>query len=209
MKLYDFAPAPNPRRVRIFAAEKAIALDIVPVDLSSGEHRQAPYRDINADLVVPVLELDDGAKICESVAICRYLDELHPEPPLFGTDALDKAMVEMWHRRVEIQGFMAAAEALRNRSKFFENRALPGPVDYAQIPELAERGRQRVAQFFGMLETRLGESEHVAGERFSIADIAALVVVDFATRTGSAPDDLPAAMAAWHARVSARPSAGA
>ena len=209
MKLYDFAPAPNPRRVRIFAAEKGIALDIVPVDLSSGEHRQAPYRDINADLVVPVLELDDGAKICESVAICRYLDELHPEPPLFGVDPLDRAMTEMWHRRVEIQGFTAAAEALRNRSKFFENRALPGPVDYAQIPELAERGRQRVAQFFGMLDARLGESAFVAGERFSIADIAALVVVDFAARTGSAPDDMPAAMAAWHAGVSARPSAAA
>ncbi len=209
MKLYDFAPAPNPRRVRIFAAEKGIALDIVPVDLSSGEHRQSPYRDINADLVVPVLELDDGTKICESVAICRYLDEMRPEPPLFGIDALDRAMTEMWHRRVEIQGFQGAAEALRNRSKFFENRALPGPVDYAQIPELAERGRQRVAQFFGMLDARLGESAFVASERFSIADIAALVVVDFAARTGSAPDDMPAAMAAWHAGVSARPSAAA
>ena len=209
MKLYDFAPAPNPRRLRIFAAEKGIALDIVPVDLSSGEHRQAPYREINADLVVPVLELDDGSRIFESVAICRYLDEVQPEPPLFGIDALDRAAVEAWHRRVEIQGFMAAAEALRNRSKFFENRALPGPVDYAQIPELAERGRQRVAQFFGMLDAQLAANEHVAGERFSIADIAALVVVDFASRTGSAPDDMPAAMAAWHARVSARPSANA
>ena len=209
MKLYDFAPAPNPRRVRIFAAEKGIALDIVPVDLSSGEHMQAPYSDVSADLVVPVLELDDGTRIDESVAICRYLDEVQPEPPLFGVDALERAMVEAWHRRVEFQGLMAAAEALRNRSKFFENRALSGPVNYAQIPELAERGRQRVAQFFDMLDGRLAESEHVAGERFSIADIAALVVVDFAARTGSAPGDMPAAMAAWHARVSARPSAGA
>ena len=209
MKLYDFAAAPNPRRVRIFAAEKGIALDIVPVDLSSGEHMQAPYSDVSTDLVVPVLELDDGTRIDESVAICRYLDEAQPEPPLFGVDALDRAMVEAWHRRVEFHGLMAAAEALRNRSKFFENRALSGPVNYAQIPELAERGRQRVAQFFDMLDGRLAESEHVAGERFSIADIAALVVVDFAARTGSAPGDMPAAMAAWHARVSARPSAAA
>ncbi len=209
MKLYDFARAPNPRRVRIFAAEKGVALDIVQVDLGSREQLGDDFRAVNPDCVVPALELDDGTRICESVAICRYLEELHPEPPLFGTDALDKAMVEMWHRRVEIQGFQGAAEALRNSSDFFENRALPGPVDYAQIPELAERGRQRVAQFFGMLETRLGESKHVAGERFSIADIAALVVVDFASRTGSAPDDMPTAMAAWHARVSARPSAGA
>lgn len=209
MKLYDYGPAPNPRRVRIFAAEKGIPLDIVPVDLSSGEHRQTPYRDINPAMAVPMLELDDGTRICESVAICRYLNELKPEPPLFGIDALDRAMVEMWHRRVEIEGFLAAAEALRNRSKFFENRALPGPVDYAQIPELAERGRKRVTQFFAMLDARLAESEHVAGKRFSIADIAALVVVDFAARTGSAPGDLPTSLAAWHACVSARPSAGA
>ncbi len=209
MKLYDFAPAPNPRRVRIFAAEKGIALDIVPVDLSSGEHMKAPYQGINADMVVPVLELDDGTRIGESTAICRYLDEIQPEPPLFGIDALDRATVETWHRRVEFQGFMAAAEALRNRSKFFKNRALPGPVDYAQIPELAERGRQRVAQFFTMLDAQLATNEHVAGERFSIADIAALVAVDFASRTGSAPGDMPAAMAAWHARVSARASATA
>ncbi len=201
--------APNSRRVRIFAAEKGIELDIVPVDLSSGEHMRAPYRDISADLVVPVLELDDGTRIGESVAICRYLDEIQPEPPLFGVDALDRATVETWHRRVEFQGFMAAAEALRNRSKFFENRALSGPVNYAQIPELAERGRQRVAQFFTMLDTQLAASEHVAGDRFSIADITALVVVDFASRTGSARDDMPAAMAAWHARVAARPSVGA
>ncbi len=209
MKLYDFARAPNPRRVRIFAAEKGVALDIVQVDLGSREQLGDDFRAVNPDCVVPALELDDGTRICESVAICRYLEELHPEPPLFGTDALDKAMVEMWHRRVEIQGFQGAAEALRNSSDFFENRALPGPVDYAQIPELAERGRQRIAQFFSMLDGRLAESEHVAGERFSIADIAALVVVDFAARTGSAPDDMPAAMAAWHARVSARPSATA
>ena len=209
MKLYDFARAPNPRRVRIFAAEKGIALDTVQVDLGSREQLGEDFRAINPDCVVPALELDDGTRICESIAICRYLDELHPEPPLFGTDALDKAMVEMWHRRVEIQGFQGAAEALRNGSDFFENRALPGPVDYAQIPAMAERGRQRVAQFFGMLDGRLAESEFVAGERFSIADIAALVVIDFATRTGSAPDDTLAALAAWHERVSARPSAAA
>ena len=210
MKLYDFARAPNPRRVRIFAAEKGIEFDsVVQVDLGSREQLGDAFRAVNPDCVVPVLELDDGTCICESVAICRYLEELHPEPPLLGVDPVDRALVETWHRRVEIQGLQGAAEALRNSSDFFENRALPGPVDYPQIPALAERGRQRVAQFFDMLDARLAESEHVAGARFSIADIAALVVVDFAGRTGSAPEAMPPALASWHARVSARPSATA
>ena len=209
MKLYDFAAAPNPRRVRIFAAEKGVELDIVQIDLRERGQNADDFSAINPRRAVPLLELDDGTRIGESVAICRYLEETHPEPPLMGSDALDKATVEMWHRRVELEGMMAAAEALRNRSSFFVDRALTGPVPYAQIPELAERGQQRLVHFFTMLDARLAESEFVAGPRFTIADIAALVTVDFAAWSKATPAESAVALKAWHERVSARPSATA
>lgn len=209
MKLYDYKPAPNPRRVRIFAAEKRIDLDLVPVDLRADAQFDDGFRAVNPRLTVPVLELDDGTRIMESVAICRYLEETQPEPPLMGVDPSGKAMVEMWHRRMELEGMQAAAEVLRNTANKFKDHALAGSVAYAQIPELAERGRQRIRHFFDMLDERLSESEYVAGPRYTIADIAALVTVDFAGWVKEKPADSATALNAWHERVSARPSAAA
>ncbi len=209
MKLYDFAMAPNPRRVRIFAAEKGMTIDTVQVDLRGGGQFEEAFQALNPACAVPMLELDDGTRITETGAICRYLEEIQPEPPLLGTDPLDKAMVEMWHRKVELQGTQAVAEAFRNSAEGFKDRAIAGPVGYAQIPALAERGRQRLDDFFGVLEARLSESAFVAGERFSIADILALVTVDFARVVKASPPDTATATAAWHEAVSSRPSASA
>ncbi len=209
MKLYDFTPAPNPRRVRIFAAEKGIALEIVPVDLRGGGQFEEPFRAVNPRCAVPVLQLDDGTRITESVAICRYLEETHTEPPLMGTGALEKAVVEMWHRRIEMEGLMAAAEALRNGANRFKVRAISGTVLYAQIPELAERGRRRVGHFLDMLDARLSESDFVAGPAVTVADIAAMVAVDFAAWVNATPPESATVLRDWYGRVSARPSAAA
>ena len=209
MKLYDFTMAPNSRRVRVFAAEKSIALELIAVDLSKREQMDAEYQAINPRMAVPALALDDGTLITESVAICRYLEETHPQSPLFGNDALSKAHVEMWHRRVELEGLQAVAEGVRNSVEFFAGRAIAGPVDFAQIPELAERGKQRTDGFFAMLDARLAESEYIAGPHYSIADIAALIACDFAKvlkkRVG---DDTPN-LKRWYDAVSGRASARA
>ncbi len=210
MKLYDFELAPNPRRVRIFAAEKGITLDIVPVNIRAGAQFEESFRALNPGCTVPVLELDDGTTITDSLAICRYLEALHPDPPLFGTDPLDKAVIETWLRRVELEGYQAVAEVLRNSAERFKDRGLPGPVPIAQIPALAARGRKRTVFFFDALNARLGESAYLAGPGFTAADIAALIAVDFAARAVQiTPPDSATALAAWHRKVSARPSAKA
>lgn len=209
MKLHDFTMAPNPRRVRIFLAEKGIEIAIVPVDLAQHEQMNGPFVALNPRRSVPALELDDGRVLTESVAICRYLEELHPDPPLFGRDAWERAVVEMWHRRVELEGLQAVADGVRNSSPFFKGRALAGAVDFEQIPALAERGRQRTALFKTMLDERLADSEFIAGDRFTVADIAALVTCDFAKvlkmRVGDDTPDLKR----WYDAVSSRPSAAA
>jgi glutathione S-transferase len=209
MKLYDCSTAPSPRRVRIFAAEKGLDLDLVQVDLGSGEQFSPAFRAINPDCVVPVLELDDGSRLTEVVAICHYLEELHPEPALFGRDAVERAAALMWNVKVEQQGLIAMADAFRNTVRGLQGRALPGPDGYEQIPELAERGRRRVVAFFAKLNARLGETEFIAGERYSIADITSLVLVDFAARLkiGLPPDAV--ALQRWYEGVAARPSAAA
>ena len=209
MKLYEFAAAPNPRRVRIFVAEKGMTLDTVQVNIREGEQFSDDFRALNPYCTVPALVLDDGTCISESLAICRYLEALKPEPPLMGTDARDQGLVEMWHRRVEIHGLMAIADALRNTAERFQNHAVPSTKPYAQIPELAERGMSRISDFFEMLDERLADSAHVAGEAFSIADILALVSVDFAAVVKMTPPDNLGALKAWHEKVSSRPSASA
>ena len=210
MKFYDCAPAPSPRRVRIFAAEKGIELETVQVDLRGGGQFEDAFRAMNPACAVPMLELDDGTRITESTAICRYLEEIQPDPPLMGTDAVDRALVEMWHRKMELQGYIPVTDAFRNSAEGFKDRGISGPIPYAQIPALAERGRGRVGDFFGVLEARLDDSPFVAGEQFTIADIMALVVVDFAARApGIKPPESARAIAAWHETVSSRPSAGA
>jgi glutathione S-transferase len=209
MRLYDYAPAPNPRRVRIFLAEKQIVVPTVQVDLRANEQFSPAFRAINADCTVPVLELDDGTRMADVMAVCVYFETLQPEPPLMGVGALDRANVTAWQRRVEREGFFAVAEALRNSSPAFKARALPGADDYEQIPALVERGRARVANFFPMLDAHLAEREFVAGMRYSIADITALVAIDFARWIKLAVPDECVHLRRWYAAVSARPSAKA
>jgi glutathione S-transferase len=209
MKLYDCSTAPSPRRVRIFAAEKGLDLELVPVDLGSGEQLSAEFKAINPDCVVPVLELDDGSHLTEVIAICQYLEEFKPEPSLFGATASERAVATMWNAKAEMQGLWAVAEAYRNFAKGFKGRALSGPESYEQIPELAERGRRRVTDFMRTMDNQLAQHEYLAGDRFSIADITAMVTMDFAVRLKIDMQENATHLQRWYANVAARPSAAA
>lgn len=209
MKLYDCTPAPSPRRVRIFAAEKGIDLPLVQVDLMKGEQLTPEFKALNPWCTVPVLVLDDGTAISEINAICRYLEETQPEPALMGQTPVEKAMITMWDHRMEVDGFFAAAEGFRNATPGFKGRAITGPHNYDQIPALAERGKQRVQWFFELLDERLANNQFIAGPAFSVADITAMVTVDFSRwMKVTIPESLTHAKR-WHTEVSARPSAKA
>lgn len=209
LRFYDCKTAPSPRRVRIFLAEKDIELPTVQVDLGSGEQFSEAFQKINPECVVPVLELDSGQCISEVLAICDYLEELHPEPALFGSTPEERAAVLMWNAKVEQLGLWAMADAFRNSAKALKNNALPGPDPYLQIPELAERGRRRVGKFFERLNGQLADYEFVAGDFYSIADISAMVFVDFAGWIKISVPDSATNLARWYAAVSKRPSASA
>ena len=209
MKFYDCTTAPSPRRVRIFLAEKGIELDTVQVDLGSGEQLGDAFRKVNPDCVVPALELDDGTCLSEVIAICQYLEELHPEPRLLGSTSLERAQVSMWNAKVEQLGLLSMMDAFRNSARGLVGRALPGPESYEQIPELAERGRQRVLQFFSRLDDQLADNKFVAGDRFSVADISALVLVDFAGWVKLPLPEGAQHLSRWYAEVAKRPSAAA
>ena len=209
MKFYDCASAPSPRRVRIFLAEKGVTLPTVQVDLRNGEQFTDAFRKINPDCTVPALALDDGTVIADAVAICSYLEEVHPEPPLIGANPQERAVAIAANRMVERDGFYAAMDAFRNVTKGLKGRALPGRHDYEQIPALAERGRARVAHFFRDMDARLADRAFVAGSRFTIADISTLVLTDFAAWAKmTIPEDCTH-MRRWYAAVSVRPSAKA
>lgn len=182
MKLYHSVSSPNSRRVRIFLAEKGLSIPLVAVDLGKGEQHSDAYRAINPRRVVPTLVLKDGTAVGEVPAICRYIEEAHPTPALLGETAKEKAEVAMWERRAEQEGFAAVMEAIRNSAPGLKGRAIAGPHDYEQIPELAERSKLRVKNFFADFDDRLGETPFVAGQRLSVADITALVTVDFAVK---------------------------
>lgn len=207
MKFYDCGTAPSPRRVRVFIAEKGVDIESIEVDLGSGEQFTEAFRRINPDCVVPVLELDDGTILSEVVAICDYLESLYPEPPLMGKTALERASVLMWNAKVEQLGLWAMAEAFRNSVKGLSNNAVTGPDSYPQIPDLAERGRQRVARFFERLDNELAEREFVAGDFYSMADISAMVVVDFAAWIKISVPEEAVNLKRWYGAVAARPSA--
>jgi glutathione S-transferase len=209
MKLYDFALAPNPRRVRIYLAEKRIDVPMVQVNLREQEQLQPGYLAINQFATVPVLELDDGRRIGETIAICRYFEENHPAPPLFGRDAYEKASVEEWQRHIELDGFLAVGEAFRNGMPGWKGRALTGQHGYEQIPQLVERGTQRAMRFFALLDQRLADREYMAGPHFSVADITALVAHDFGVRAKVLNTEAMPNLRRWYAAVSARPSAKA
>ena len=208
MKLYHSPGSPNSRRVRIFTAEKGLDVEFVPIDLGTREQLSESYRSINPRAVVPALVLNDGTVIGEVPAIMRYLDDVFPAKPLFGANPQERAIVSMWERRVELEGFAAAMEGLRNKLPGLQDRAISGPHDYAQIPALVERSQLRLANFYSDFEAHLADVEFVAGSAFSAADITLLVTIDFATKGFSTPiPDGSTALARWYQTVSARPSA--
>jgi glutathione S-transferase len=210
LKLYHSPASPNSRRVRIFLAEKGLTVPLVAVDLGKGEQHSDAYRAVNPRRVVPTLVLEDGTAIGEVPAIMRYLDEAFPEKPLLGATPKEKGLITMWERRAELEGFAAVMEGVRDKAAGLKGRAIAGPHDYEQIPALVERSTQRVNNFYADLNERLGEVPFLAGDRFSAADITALVTVDFATKAFNLP--LPAEQVllnTWYDTVSSRPSAAA
>ena len=204
--LYDCSTAPSPRRARILLAEKGIAHEKVQVDLRSGEQLSDAFRKINPQCTVPALATDEGAVLTDNAAIAAYLEARFPEPPMLGRTPLEKAEVSSWNSRMEFEGLLAIAEAMRNSSPAMVNRALPGPKDYAQIPELAQRGLARVQHFFEMLDERLANHDYVAGDAFSIADITAVVAVDFARVVKVKPGEQHPNLVRWRAAMAGRPS---
>lgn len=203
MKLFDGGRAPNPRRVRIFLAEKGIEVPLVPVDMGALEHKREAVSSRNPLQRLPVLELDDGTILTETVAICRYFEELHPEPALFGRGALGKAVVEMWQRRMELNLFNAVAQAFRHLHPAMKEWEVP------QIPEWGEANKPKAVDFLKLLDAELATREFVAGGEYSIADITGLVAMDFMKPARIAlPPELPN-VSRWHAAVAARPSTAA
>jgi glutathione S-transferase len=204
--LYDCSTAPSPRRARILLAEKGVTHETVQVDLRNGEQLSDAYRKINPQCTVPALRTDDGLLLTDNAAITAYLEARFPLPPLLGTTPQEKAEIASWNWRVEFEGLLAIAEALRNSVPAMANRALPGPVDYPQIPALAQRGLARVQQFFVTLNDRLAGRDFIAADQFSIADITAVVAVDFARVVKVKPGDQHPNLQRWRAALEQRPS---
>jgi len=194
----------------MFLAEKGLTVPLAPVDLAKGEQHSAAYRAINPRRVVPTLVLEDGTAIGEVPAIWRYLEEVCPMPALLGSTPKEKALVTMWERRIELEGFAAVMEGVRNAAERLKGRAIAGPHNYDQIPALVERSKLRVKDFYADLNARLTEDPFVAGNRFSAADITALVTVDFATKAMGIPaSGEHRALDHWYETVSTRPAAKA
>jgi glutathione S-transferase len=202
MKLYDGGRAPNPRRVRIFLAEKGLSVEMERIDLGALQHKSAEFTALNPLQRVPVLVLDDGTVITESIAICRYFEALRPQPPLFGRGAMEEALVEMWNRRVELNLYAAVSAVFRHlhpAMRELEN----------QIPEWGEANKPRVNDFLALINRELKDRLFVAGDHYSVADITALVAIDLMKPAKLA---MPAGMVniqRWHAQVSERTSATA
>lgn len=211
MKLYDNTHAPNPRRVRIFMAEKGVECENVQVDIVKGENLGEEFLAVNPRGMLPTLVLDDGTALDETVAICRYIEESHPTPALMGTDAKSKALVEARQRHMEWDGLLGAMDAFRNSFPGFKERGLGGNVGTVEaIPALAERGKASLGRFYSNLDEHLANSTFVAGEEFTIADITALCVCDFAAGAARCPvPDECTNVKRWHEAVSSRPSAKA
>jgi len=203
---YDCSTAPSPRRARILLAEKGVAHDTVQVDLRTGEQLSDAFRQINPACTVPALKTDSGLVLTDNAAIAAYLEAQFPALPLFGMTPEEKAEIASWNWRVEFEGLLAIAEALRNSSPAMKDRALPGPVNYPQIPELAQRGLARVQQFFLTLNERLAGRDYIATDRFSIVDITAVVTVDFARVVKVKVDEQYPHLQRWRAAMAQRVS---
>lgn len=210
MKLFDNKQAPSPRRVRIFLREKGLTVEHVEVNIRAGENLQSDFLKINPRGLIPTLELDDGTRIDEVVAICRYLEEIHPSPPLMGIDAKSKAIIESRNRHIEIDGGNAVTDVFRNSVPAFAKRGLQGVAEETPaIPELVARGQAGLTRFYEALNHYLADNEFVAGREFSIADITALCVVDFAGWINRSIPPQHGHTMRWYASVSARESARA
>ena len=203
MKLYDGGRAPNPRRVKIYLAEKGLTVPMEQVDLGQMAHKSEAFTAINPLQRVPALQLDDGTILCESMAICRYFEALHPEPPLFGEGPKEAAIVEMWQRRVELHLLLQVAHVFRNSHPAMKEMEVP------QVPAWAEANKPRVMEFLALLDRELKDRKFIAGDRYTVADITGLVGVDFMKPAKLAVPDAMANLKRWHAEVSARPSAKA
>jgi glutathione S-transferase len=202
MKMYDFTLAPSPRRVRIFLAEKGIEVELVQVDIMHNANRTPEFYKKNPSGSLPILELDDGSYLSESVAICRYFEESQPTPPLFGVGARERALVEMWNRRIELEIFAAVGQVWSHLSKVAEGRG-------RRIAELGEIQKRAAIERIAWLETELENREFIAGERYSIADITTLCMIDFARTVDVCIQPEQANLARWYSKVSSRPSAKA
>lgn len=209
VKFYDFTAAPSPRRARILLAEKGIEVENVQVDLMTAEQLSDAYRAINPACTVPALQLEDGTVLTENAGIAAWAEAHQPEPPLLGRTEAEKGLVATWNARVENEGLLAIAEVLRNSSKGMVDRATTGPLNHAQIPELAARGRLRLTHFFETLNMQLEGRDFIAIDALSVADISALVAVDFAKWVKAEPQEAHENIHRWHAAMSARPSAQA
>ncbi len=203
MLLYHDPRAPNPRRVRVFLAEKGVAYDTIEVLIADKAHQTPEFRKKNPIALLPVLELADGRVLRESMAICRYIEETHPEPNLMGTDAWDRAQIEMWNRHAELELMYPIAQIFRNTHKFWEGRI-------KQVPEFAELMREHLAERLEWMEAEMTKRPFMAGDRFTVADITAMCALDFGKVSDIRlkPETHPQ-LAAWHKRVSDRPSSKA
>jgi len=204
VKLYTFDPAPNPRRLALFMQHKDIELDTQQVDMMTAEQLGEDYRKINPDCTLPALVLDDGTVLTEVIGICSYLEAIHPDKPLLGTTAVEKAQVISWDHKLFLSVMMPIAGMLRNRGEGFRDRALPGPLDVPQIPELIERGLLQLQHVLPTLDAHLASSPWVAGDNITFADIDLLVSVDFmAWVKQSVPEDCTH-LKAWYERAKAQ-----
>lgn len=206
MKFYDCASAPSPRRIRIFIAEKNLQIPVVDVDLANQEQHTDAFVRINPQRTVPVLELDDGSRLTSTHGIQHYLEYTFPEPALIGRNAAERGKIIDLDTRIEQEGFMAVGESFRNYSKAFANNVFTGEHTHGQIPDLVERGRKRTLEFFAWLDDHLQHHEFIAGESFSIADITAVVTVDFARWIKQQPAPEQTQLLRWYANVSERAS---
>ena len=209
MKLYSYPAAPNPRRLHIFMAEKGIEMPFEPIDLMNGGQFDPAFVALNPMSTVPVLVADDGTVLTQVVAICDYLEALHPGTPLLGRNALEKGEVREWTTRIFNEGVMAVAEVFRNSNPNFANRSIPGPLSLPQEPVLVERGLKRLEQFWSTLDARLAGRDFVVGDSYTMADIDALCACDFARWIRKSIPAECTSIVRWYAAVSARPSAKA
>lgn len=207
MKFYDCSTAPSSRFVRMFIAEKGLDVETIEVDLRNGEHLSDAFKSINPYCTVPVLETDEGTRYTSTQGCWRYLEEKFPQSPLLGRTSDEKARIADLIWRADIDGFFAVAEGLRNKAKGMKDRAITGPVNYAQIPELSDRGMARTKVFMNSLEEILGDHDFMAGDSFSAADIMVFVTIDFASWIKIPIPEEAVKTQAWYKRISERPSA--